>query len=229
MVQTAWKVTHSILDEETGNNRNVVTDPWRRKSKIARSNSARSARHIAGLSQRSHCRPTYRNSDWRSLSKKKYFTCSHEMFRSSTITRGRRVIGISGSLIWSKTLMELIFNPCREFRWSPQGPVSQIHSPHLYVDAPGIFSHILRSVKMLKRDWGAKATGSYRTYSISGNTTALVPEFTVEDLPLGRNAALVHEFAVKDLPLDRTLWWWVLELRKSSINIKRTFENISSQ
>ena len=26
----------------------------------------------------------------------------------------RRVIGISGSLIWSKTLMELIFNPCGE-------------------------------------------------------------------------------------------------------------------
>ena len=25
---------------------------------------------------------------------------------------GRRVIGISGSLIWSKTLMELMFNPC---------------------------------------------------------------------------------------------------------------------
>ena len=30
--------------------------------------------------------------------------------------RGRRVIGISGSLIWSETLMELIFNPCGEFR-----------------------------------------------------------------------------------------------------------------
>ena len=28
---------------------------------------------------------------------------------------GRRVIGISGSLIWSETLMELIFNPCGEF------------------------------------------------------------------------------------------------------------------
>ena len=28
---------------------------------------------------------------------------------------GRRVIGISGSLIWSKTLMELIFNPVVNF------------------------------------------------------------------------------------------------------------------
>ena len=26
------------------------------------------------------------------------------------------MIGISGSLIWSKTLLELIFNPCGEFR-----------------------------------------------------------------------------------------------------------------
>ena len=29
---------------------------------------------------------------------------------------GRRVIGISGSLIWLKTLMKLIFNPYGEFR-----------------------------------------------------------------------------------------------------------------
>ena len=53
--------------------------------------------------------------------------------------RGRRVIGISSSLIWSKTFVELIFNTCGEFRWSPEGPVSQIHSPHLHVGAPRIF------------------------------------------------------------------------------------------
>ena len=46
---------------------------------------------------------------------------------------GRRVIGISGSLIWSKTLMEQTCNPCGLFRGSPEGPVSQIHSPHLHV------------------------------------------------------------------------------------------------
>ena len=57
-------------------------------------------------------------------------------------SRVRRVIGISGSLIWSETLMELIFNPSGEFRWSPEGPVSQIHSPHLLVGAPGIFSNL---------------------------------------------------------------------------------------
>ena len=96
------------------------------------------------------------------------------------------MIGISGSLIWSKTLMELIFSPCGEFRWKPEGPVSQIHSPHLHVVASGIFSDLLRSVQVLKREWGA---GSYRTYSIPGKTAALVPEFAVEDLPLGRTAA----------------------------------------
>ena len=34
-------------------------------------------------------------------------------------------------------------------------------------------------------------------------TATLVPEFAVEDLPLGRTAALAPEFAVKDLPLGR--------------------------
>ena len=29
------------------------------------------------------------------------------------------------SQIWSKILMELIFNPCGEFQWSPEGQVSQ--------------------------------------------------------------------------------------------------------
>ena len=44
--------------------------------------------------------------------------------------------------LWSgkKTLMELIFNPCGEFWWNPEGPVSQIHSPHLHVGASGICS-----------------------------------------------------------------------------------------
>ena len=73
--------------------------------------------------------------------------------------RGRRLIGISGSLIWSKTLMELMFNTCGEFRWSLEGSVSQIHSPHLLVDAPTIFSGLLRSLQMLKREWGAESNG----------------------------------------------------------------------
>ena len=58
---------------------------------------------------------------------------------------------------------------------------------------------------MLKREWVRKATGSYRTYSISGKTAALVPEFAVEDLPLDRTATLVPVFAVRDQSLGRTL------------------------
>ena len=38
---------------------------------------------------------------------------------------------------------------------------------------------------MLERESGVrKATGSYRTHSISGKSAALFPEFAVEDLPL---------------------------------------------
>ena len=50
-----------------------------------------------------------------------------------------------------------------------------------------------------------KATGSYQTYSYLVKLQPNVPEFAMEDLPLGRIAALVPEFAVKDLPLGRTL------------------------
>ena len=38
-----------------------------------------------------------------------------------------------------KTLMELTNNPCGKFRWNPEGPAGQIHSPHLHAGAPGIF------------------------------------------------------------------------------------------
>ena len=47
-----------------------------------------------------------------------------------------------------KTLMQLIFNPCGEFRQSPQDPVKQIHSPHLHVVSLGsfqIFEGLFRS------------------------------------------------------------------------------------
>ena len=67
------------------------------------------------------------------------------------------MIGISESMIWSKTLMELTFNPCGESQRSPEGSVSQIHSPHIHVGDPGIFSELLRSVQMLKREWGAES------------------------------------------------------------------------
>ena len=112
-------------------------------------------------------------------------------FKVLTFKRGWRVTGISGFQIWSKTLMELIFNPCGEFRWSPEGPVSQIHSPYFLAGGPGIFSDFLKSVHMLKREWGAEGNGK-------------LPHLFIPSKP----ATLVPEFAVKDLPLSRTLWWW---------------------
>ena len=58
---------------------------------------------------------------------------------------------------------------------------------------------------MLKKDWGAESNGKLPHLFIPSKTAALVPEFAMEDLPVGRIAALVPEFAVKDLPLGRTL------------------------
>ena len=92
------------------------------------------------------------------------------------------MIVISGSLIWLETLMELIFNPCGEFRWNPEGPVSQIHSPHLRFGAPTIFSDLLRSAEMVKREWGVESKGELPHLFILGKTAALIPNF-VEDLP----------------------------------------------
>ena len=130
------------------------------------------------------------------------------------ITLGRRVIGISGSLIWSKTLMEPIFNPYGKFHLNPEGPVSQIHPWDLF-----------RSFKVrsyAKEEWGEESNGKLLHLFIPsktlvpefavedlplGRTATLVPELPVKDLPLGRTATLVPEHPVKDLPLGRTLWW----------------------
>ena len=85
------------------------------------------------------------------------------------------------------------------------GPVSQIHSPHLQAGVLGIFSDLLRSVQILKREWGAESNGKLPHLSIPSKTATLVLEFAVEDLPLSRTAALMLEFAVKYLPLGTTL------------------------
>ena len=111
---------------------------------------------------------------------------------------------------WDFRISDLVKSPdgtninlCGEFRWSPEGPVSQIHSPHLHVGAPGIFSDVLRSVQMLKREWGADSNGKLPHLFIPSKTAAWVPEFAVEDLSLRRTAVLVPEFVLKDLPMGR--------------------------
>ena len=75
---------------------------------------------------------------------------------------------------------------------------------------PEIFLELLRSLQMLKREWGAESNGKLPQLYIPSKTATFVPEFAMEDLPLGRIAALVPEFAVKDLPLGRTLMMMIL-------------------
>ena len=57
----------------------------------------------------------------------------------------------------------------------------------------------------VKERVGAESSGKLPHLFIPSKTATLVPEFSVENLPLGRTAALVPEFSVKDLPLGRTL------------------------
>ena len=86
---------------------------------------------------------------------------------------GRRVTGISRSLIWSETLMEPIFNPWGGFQCSPEDPVSHINSPHSHDGASGISSYLLRSVQMLKREWGAESNGKLPHLFIPSKTNNL--------------------------------------------------------
>ena len=85
---------------------------------------------------------------------------------------------------WSKNLMELIFT-CGEFLWILEDPVSQIHSPQLHVGVPGIFSELLSSVHMPKRERERRvgSNGKLPYLFIRGKTAILVPEFAVQDLP----------------------------------------------
>ena len=88
------------------------------------------------------------------------------------------MIGISSSLIWSKTLRELIFNPCGEV-WRAQ----LVKSTHLTSRLVSLESFLsLRSVQDAKYSGVQKGMGSYRTYSISGKTAGFIPEFAVEEL-----------------------------------------------
>ena len=91
------------------------------------------------------------------------------------------MIGTSGSLIWSKTLMELIFNPCGEFplfsppRWCPW---DLCRCFNVWSDAKE------RERERERESRVRKAMGSYSAYSIPTKTAALVPEFAAEGLPL---------------------------------------------
>ena len=61
---------------------------------------------------------------------------------------------------------------------------------------------------MLNREWGAESNGKLPHLFIYSKTATLFPEYTVEDLPLGRTTASVPDFAAKDLPLGRALYFF---------------------
>ena len=102
------------------------------------------------------------------------------------------MIEISGSLIWSKTLMELIFNPCPVANFGEDRRAQLAKSTLLTSTLVP-----LGSFQIFKFCSDAKE----RMRCIPSKTADWVPEFAVEDLPLCRTAALVPEFAAKDLPL----------------------------
>ena len=75
---------------------------------------------------------------------------------------------------------------------------SQLASPPHW--GPWEFSELLRSVQMLKREWGAESKGKIPHLFIPSKIETLVPEFAVEDLSLGRTAALVLSLQWKTCP-----------------------------
>ena len=58
---------------------------------------------------------------------------------------------------------------------------------------------------MLKREWDAENNGKLPHLFIPNKTSTLVPEFAMEELPLGRTAALVAQFSVKNLTFGNIL------------------------
>ena len=118
------------------------------------------------------------------------------------------MIGISGSLIWSKTLMELIFNPC-----SPAVNFSDVWRDKLakstLLTSTLVPLGSFRSFKVsldAKERVGAESNRKLPHLSFPNKIVAWVPEFAVEDLPLIRSAALISEFAVNDLSFGKILY-----------------------
>ena len=53
---------------------------------------------------------------------------------------------------------------------------------------------------MLKMKWGAESNGKLPHLFITSKTATLVPEFVMEDLPLGRTAALGRTLSSSSSP-----------------------------
>ena len=70
---------------------------------------------------------------------------------------------------------------------------------------------VCSDAKERESEWGAESNGKLPHLFIPTKTAALVTEFAVENLPLGRTAAFVPECAVKDLPLQKTLMMMMMK------------------
>ena len=83
---------------------------------------------------------------------------------------------------------------------------------------------------MLRIEWGAESNGKLPHLFIPSKTATQLPEFAMEDLPLGRISALVPESAVKDLPLGRTLmiYIYIYIYIKFNREVSRKFDIIFS-
>ena len=102
------------------------------------------------------------------------------------------MIGISGSLIWSKTLMELIFNPLVNF-----GNVrrAQLAKSTLLTSTLGILGSIqiffqVSSGARVRVGCGNQCAATTRI--IPNKTATLVPEFAMKDLPVGRTLTIIY-------------------------------------
>ena len=102
---------------------------------------------------------------------------------------GRSVIGISRSLIWSKTTMELIFNPVVNFGKVRRAQLAKSTSSPPRWCPWDLFRFFKVCSNSKERERGCGKQRKLPHLSIPGKTAALVPEFVVEDLPFGRTAA----------------------------------------
>ena len=94
------------------------------------------------------------------------------------------MIGISGSLTWSKTLMELIFNPVVNFGEVRRAQLAKFTLLASTLVPLGSFQFFQGLFQMLKREWGAESNGMLPHLLIPSKTATLVPGFAVEVLSL---------------------------------------------
>ena len=87
---------------------------------------------------------------------------------------------------------------------SPEGPVIQIHSPTSTLGPLGSFQN-LKSVHMLKREWGAERSGTLPNLFIPSKTATLVPAFCSEIPTLGKTLR----------------WWYNKEITWSSESLSQ--------